>query len=176
MKPNEIADLLEGRFGAKITGKNLEGIDPWIEVAADAIVDVGLFCRDDPRLKLDYLRNQSAVDWLVVDEKKAKKLDVEPHLEVLYHLFSFTHRHEVTLKVLLERWKESVAGSLPEVPSVAAVWPAADWHEREMYDLMGIRFTGHPNMRRILCPEDWEGHPLRKDYVFPVEYHGIRCQ
>jgi NADH-quinone oxidoreductase subunit C len=61
----------------------------------------------------------------------------------------------------------------PSIPSVSSVWPAADWHEREAYDLMGIDFAGHPDQRRILCPDDWEGHPLRKDYDFPLEYHGI---
>ena len=68
------------------------------------------------------------------------------------------------------------AGELPEIPSLSKVWLIAEWHEREAYDLMGITFTGHPNLRRILCPEDWEGHPLRKDYEFPLEYHGIRGQ
>ena len=63
---------------------------------------------------------------------------------------------------------------MPEVPSVSRVWSIADWHEREAYDLVGIHFTNHPNLRRILCPEDWEGHPLRKDYEFPLEYHGVR--
>ena len=77
---------------------------------------------------------------------------------------------------MLPRWKDGVAGELPEVPTVAGVWPAADWHEREMFDLCGVRFVGHPDPRRILLSEDWEGHPLRKDYEFPLEYHGIRCR
>jgi NADH-quinone oxidoreductase subunit C len=61
----------------------------------------------------------------------------------------------------------------PHIPSVAGIWPTAEWHEREAYDLMGIVFDGNPDLRRILCPDDWEGHALRKDYVFPKEYHGI---
>src|SRR5262249_30490131 len=65
---------------------------------------------------------------------------------------------------------------LPEVPTVSGVGRTADGHEREGYDLSGVYFTGHPNLRRILCPEDWVGHPLRKDYEMPLEYHGIRCR
>jgi NADH-quinone oxidoreductase subunit C len=80
------------------------------------------------------------------------------------------------LKVNLPRWSGDVAGHLPELPSVTAVWRTADWHEREVYDLSGVLFTGHPDLRRILCPEDWVGHPLRKDYEMPMEYHGIRAR
>jgi NADH-quinone oxidoreductase subunit C len=78
------------------------------------------------------------------------------------------------LKILLPRWKDNKAGDLPEVPSVTDLWRTADWHEREVYDLAGVYFTGHPNLTRILLSEDWVGHPLRKDYEFPLEYHGIR--
>ena len=98
----------------------------------------------------------------------------QPHLEVVYHLWSVPNKNSLVLKVMLPRWKDDQQGELPEVPSVAGVWSTADWHEREVYDLCGVRFTGHPNPRRILCPEDWVGHPLRKDYEMPLEYHGIR--
>ena len=80
----------------------------------------------------------------------------------------------MVLKVELPRWQNDREGDLPVLASVADVGRSADWHEREAYDLMGIQFSGHPNMRRILCPEDWVGYPLRKDYEFPLEYHGIR--
>ncbi|MFO0948350.1 MAG: NADH-quinone oxidoreductase subunit C [Planctomycetota bacterium] len=174
MKPEEIASLLEAKFGSKITGKKLDAMDPWIEVEPSAIKEVGLFCRDEPSLSLDYLRNQSAADFLLDDPKKAEKLGIAPHLEIVYHLFSFTHKHEIVLKVNVPRWKGDKAGEIPSVPTVADVWKIADWHEREIYDLVGVHFEGHPNLRRILCPEDWVGHPLRKDYEFPLEYHGIR--
>lgn len=176
MTAEEIGNLLEKHFGARITGKNLTANDPWVEVAPDALLDVARFCRHEPSLAFDYLRNLSATDWLIKDEKKAKKLNVPPHLEVIYHLFSFPNKHYFALKVILPRWRDHQEGELPEVESVASVWAIADWHEREAYDLFGIQFVGHPHLRRLLCPEDWEGHPLRKDYVFPLEYHGIRCR
>ena len=78
------------------------------------------------------------------------------------------------MKVLLPRWKNNKPGELPEVPTLVEVWPAADWHEREAFDLAGVMFVGHPDLRRILLADDWVGHPLRKDYEFPLEYHGIR--
>jgi NADH-quinone oxidoreductase subunit C len=176
MTAQETAALLEQRFGDKITGKNLEALDPWVTVAAAALAEVASFCRDDERLRFDMLQCISGVDYLEPDPKKAKRAGFDPHLEVLYHLYSFTHRHKIVLKVILPRWKDDRPGELPEVPSVVGVWPTADWHEREVYDLCGVHFAGHPRLTRILCPEDWAGYPLRKDYEFPEEYHGIRCQ
>jgi NADH-quinone oxidoreductase subunit C len=76
--------------------------------------------------------------------------------------------------VVLPRWKGDQAGQLPEVPTLTGLYGSADWHERETYDLVGVHFVGHPDLTRILLAEDWEGHPLRKDYEFPLEYHGIR--
>ena len=96
------------------------------------------------------------------------------HQVVVYHLSSIAKKHSLVVKANLPRWKDDVEGQLPEVPTVSDVWRTADWHERELYDLSGVRFVGHPNLRRILCPEDWVGHPLRKDYEMPLEYHGIR--
>ncbi len=98
----------------------------------------------------------SGVDYLEPDPKKAAKAGFEPHLEVVYHLSSFTHRHRFVVKVILPRWKDDKPGELPEVPSVTSIWRAADWHEREVYDLCGIWFTGHPDLTRILLSEDWD--------------------
>jgi len=176
MSPHEIVSILEGQFGAKVTGKNLDAIDPWFSIDPAALADVARFCRDDERLRFDSLQCVSGVDYLEIDPKKAKKAGFEPHLEVLYHLFSFKHRHKIVLKVMLARWKNDQPGELPEVPSVARIWPTADWHEREVYDLCGVQFVGHPALTRILCCDDWVGHPLRKDYEFPQEYHGIRAK
>jgi NADH-quinone oxidoreductase subunit C len=82
----------------------------------------------------------------------------------------------LVLKTNLPRWRDDIPGQLPEAPSVSSVWNTAQWHEREVYDLMGVKFLGNTDLRRILCPEDWVGHPLRKDYVMPEEYHGIRSK
>jgi NADH-quinone oxidoreductase subunit C len=175
MTVEEIHKLLLAEFGEKkVTGCNLEAIDPWIEVAVDAIVEVAAYCKHDDRLRFDHLNNLCGVDYLEPDPKKAAKFGHDPHIEVVYHLSSYEHHHRVTVKVKMARWQNDEEGQLPVVPSVSSVWASADWHEREAYDLMGIDFSGHPNMRRILCPDDWVGHPLRKDYEFPLEYHGIR--
>ena len=174
MKAEEIAQALEQKFGDRITGKNLDVLDPWIEVAPSALLDVVAFLRDDEGLKFDSLRCITGVDYLEPDPKKAKRAGFEPHLEVVYHFYSYDHDHKIVVKVLLPRWKDDQPGQLPEVPSLTGLYGAADWHERETYDLAGVQFVGHPNLRRILCAEDWVGHPLRKDYEMPLEYHGIR--
>jgi len=175
MNCNEIYQVLVEEFSTDvITDANLEARDPWIEVAAEAILKVATFLKSDERLRFDHLNNLCGVDYYEPDAKKATRFGHDPHIEVVYHLSSFEWKHRVTIKVKVPRWKNDVEGELPEVPSVSSVWAIADWHEREAYDLVGIRFTGHPNLERILCPEDWVGHPLRKDYEFPLEYHGIR--
>lgn len=167
-------DQLKQKFGDKIAGANLEAIDPWIEVTPDGLPEVCRYLKHDPDLQFDMLSCITAVDYLEPDPKKAKKAGWDPHLEVVYHLWSVPNKTTLVLKVMLPRWKNDQEGELPEVPSVADIWRTADWHERETYDLSGVFFTGHPNLRRILCPEDWVGHPLRKDYEQPLEYHGIR--
>lgn len=175
MNIEELHQILVDEFGAeKVVGVHTEAIDPWVEVAPEAICDVGLFVRDDERLQFDHLNDLCAVDYCEPDEKKAAKFGHDPHLEVVYNLSSISLIHRTKLKVKLPRWKNDKAGELPEIPSVSSVWGIADWHEREAYDLMGIHFAGHPNLRRILCPEDWVGYALRKDYEFPLEYHGVR--
>lgn len=174
MAGEQFVQELRKRFGSHITGQNLEAIDPWIEVAPEGLIDVCRHLRDDPDLAFDMLNCITAVDYFEPDPKKAAKTGWEPHLELVYHLSSIRKKHTLVLKVMLPRWKDDQAGQLPEVPSVTEIWSTADWHEREVYDLSGVRFLGHPNLRRILCPEDWVGHPLRKDYEMPLEYHGIR--
>jgi NADH-quinone oxidoreductase subunit C len=175
MNIDDLHNLLHAEFGAEaIVGVVTDKIDPWIVVAPHAIVEVATFLRDDARTRFDHLNDLCGVDYFEPDEKKAAKFDHEPHVAVVYHLQSYELKHRLVVKVELPRWRNDVPGELPECPSVSGVWAIADWHERECYDLMGVRFTNHPNLRRILCPEDWVGHPLRKDYEMPLEYHGIR--
>jgi NADH-quinone oxidoreductase subunit C len=176
MSPTDIITILEERFGPAITGKKVDAIDPWVSVEVERLVEICEFLRDDPRLRFEMLNCISGVDYLETDAKKVAKAGFEPHLEVIYHLSSFTHNHRSVVKLMLPRWKDNVEGQIPEVPTVTGVWSAADWHERETYDLCGVMFLGHPDLRRILLAEDWEGHPLRKDYEFPLEYHGIRSR
>jgi NADH-quinone oxidoreductase subunit C len=177
MTPADTATLLQSAFGPAVTGITLAGPDLSVTVEPDRLVEVCTFLRDDPRLRFDLLNDLAAVDYLEPDPKKAPKAGFDPHVEVVYHLSSFAHPgRRFTLKVVLPRWKNDTPGELPEVPSVSGVWRTADWHEREAFDLVGVRFAGHPDPRRILLGDDYPGHPLRKDFEFPLEYHGIRCR
>jgi NADH-quinone oxidoreductase subunit C len=121
-----------------------------IYVDRSAIREACALLRDDPACAFNFLADVTCVDWY----------PSEPRFEVVYHLLSIPQKERVRLKVRL-------GGDAPAVESVTSVWPAANFFEREVYDLFGIRFTGHPYLRRIQMPENWEGHPLRKDY--PVE-------
>jgi len=144
--------------GAAVIAGEVSGTHPYAVIAPGAWPAVAEFLRDDAGLQFDFLRAVSAVDY--AQENK---------LASVYELVSTVFRHTFAIKVFTTRDE-------PHLPSVAAVWPAANWHEREAYDLMGIVYDGHPDLRRILLPEDWQGCPLRKDYVFPTDYNGIPCQ
>lgn len=165
-----LADLV----GDAIVAVEQENADPWIEIAADRWLDVARLLRNDEQLAFDYLNCITGVDYFQPDAKKASKVEWRPHVELVYHLSSLRLRHRLVVKLMLPRWREDTPGKLPAVASAADVWKTADWHEREVFDLMGVEFTEHPDLRRLLCPEDWQGHPLRKDYEMPLEYHGIR--
>src|SRR5437879_5556304 len=161
MTAEDIILLLEQQFGERIKAKKVDVINPYLEVAPQDLLDICRFVRDDPRLRFELLNCITSVDYLEPDPKKAPKAGFDPHVEVVYHLSSFTHRHRFTLKVMLPRWKDNKAGELPEVPSVTSLWRTADWHEREVYDQDGVWFAGHPDLRRSLTSEYWVGHPLR---------------
>jgi NADH-quinone oxidoreductase subunit C len=176
MNAEGIFNLLRNKHGERIIGVTLDAIDPSIEVAAEALVDVCRTLRDNAELRFDTLHCISGIDYLEHDDPKAAKkeqADPQSRMEVLYHLSSMALRHRIVVRVNLPRWLDGVESRLPKVQSVTSVWRAADWHEREVYDLCGVEFTGHPHLTRILCPDDWQGHPLRKDYQPPDEYQGI---
>jgi NADH-quinone oxidoreductase subunit C len=155
MDAASIHQRLKARFEAGVGDCHLDAKDPWIDVPPTSIVEVCRFLHDEAELRFDSLSNQSGVDY------KAKGV-----IEVVYHLYSYARRHAIVLKVDVPR-------DNPVVPSVEGVWKAANWLEREIYDLVGVSFEGHSDLRRLLMPEDWIGHPLRKDFVEPEEYHGI---
>jgi NADH-quinone oxidoreductase subunit C len=173
MNVQDIHARLAAAFGPWLVAHQLEAIDPWIEVKPEGLPEIGRCLRDEPELRFDMLNCITAVDYFQPDAKKAAQVEWQPHLELIYHLSSTVHRHRLVLKVSLSRWLNDTPGQLPEVPSVSGIWSTANWHEREVFDLSGVRFLGHMDLRRILCPEDWVGHPLRKDYQMPAEYHGI---
>jgi NADH-quinone oxidoreductase subunit C len=155
MTSQQIARAIQDRFGSKITTAFPDDKHPRVHVNAGDWLPLAEFLLRDPALKLDWLQCHSGVDY-VADGKMC----------CVHDLWSFDHRHSFAVKVFCPR-------DNPRMPSVAHFWSAADWHEREAYDMFGIVFDGHPDLRRILCADDWEGFPLRKDYVFPREYHGI---
>jgi len=123
----------------------LDGHLPTVVVKNEYWFQCAQFLRDSEELRLNYLRNVSGVDY-------------ETHMEVVYHLQSLDTKQNYCVKVRTNREQ-------PSVPSVTPVWATANWNEREIYDLFGIDFPGHPDLRRIMMPDDWVGHPLRKDYV-----------
>jgi NADH-quinone oxidoreductase subunit C len=144
-----ISKLLGWRPGA-VEGAKYDRGETSIYVERSALREACVLLRDDPACAYNFLSDVTCVDWY----------PSEPRLEVIYQLLSIAKKDRVRLKVRLP-------GGSPVVESVTSVWPAANYFEREVFDLFGVRFTGHPYLRRLLMPEDWEGHPLRKDY--PVE-------
>jgi NADH-quinone oxidoreductase subunit C len=156
MIPQEFFDLLKSTFGDAILEAKLDGVfDPFINVAPDRMPEVARFLRDNEKTLCDALMCLSGVDLT-----KGK-------LGVVYHIHSTKFNHKIVLKA-------SVTVEQPHVGSVEAVWKTANWHEREAYDMYGIVFDGHPDLRRILMPDDWEGYPLRKDYQVPEFYNGMK--
>ena len=137
---------LPDRFGDQILGTRVFKDEVTHLVQRDALVPVCRFVRDEPEMQMDYLVDVIGVDLLTET----------PRFEVVYHLYSIAHHHRLRLKVKLEDGQS--------IPSVTGIWPAADWPEREAYDMYGIRFEGHPNLKRIYMAPDWEGFPMRKDY------------
>ena len=149
--PDPIADTLKARFGDSILQVTEFRGETTIGVKPEAIVDVCAFLRDDPAAAYNFMSDISAVDvW-----------PDEPRFQVNYHLYSMPRNTRLRLKVSV--------GDGQAIPSVTGVWPAANWFERETYDLFGVPFSGHPDLRRILLPDEYLGHPLRRDAPLVVE-------
>jgi len=151
MDAQAIHQRLKTRFEANVGDCDTYGKDPSIAVQPAAIADVCRFLHDEPDLRFDALSNETGVDY------KAKDI-----IQIVYHLYSYPHRHAIVLKVDVPREQ-------PELPTVEGIWKAANWLEREIYDLLGVTFHGHSDLRRLLMPEDWDGHPARKDYPVQIQ-------
>jgi NADH-quinone oxidoreductase subunit C len=155
MDGSAILARLRGRLGARVLDTHEHHGDHTAVVTAEGIVDALRFCRDEADLGFDMLMDLTAVDYL-----KYPGREDGPRFDVVYHLYSVPHNHRVRLKVPVEQ-------DAPSVPTATALWPIANWLEREVWDMYGIRFDGHPDLRRLLLYEEFVGHPLRKDY--PME-------
>jgi len=148
MEPLEIAEKIKEVFPEEVlTVSEFRG-QVSVTLRKNKIRDIARYLHDDPDLYFDYLIDVCGVDYLGKKEKR---------FEIVYQLYSIKHRRAIRLKA-------EVSEGDPTIDSVTPVWVGASWHERETFDLYGIKFKGHPDLRRILLPEDWEGHPLRKDY------------
>jgi NADH-quinone oxidoreductase subunit C len=144
---NGIVNKIKQRFPDSILESTLFRGEITIRVKKEDLLEIGHFLKEEKDLLFNFLSLLCGVDYF----------PRKPRFEVVYHLYSFRYNQRLRLKV-------PVDGEPPVVPSVTSIWPGANWHERETYDLLGIQFQGHPDLRRILLPDDWEGHPLRKDY------------
>lgn len=160
---NDIKALLTEKFGETvIVGEETGGLQPALLINPDDITAVCLELRNNSKTYFDFLSSLSGVHYNDEDNRYG----------VVYHLASIPYKTQLTLKVSKPHNRENT--DLPEFKSITSVYRTADWHEREAYDLLGIFFEGHPDLRRILLPDDWEGFPLRKDYQNAEYYKGIK--
>ncbi|MGR3812346.1 NADH-quinone oxidoreductase subunit C [Jiulongibacter sp. NS-SX5] len=136
---------------------------PYVQLNKDYLFKVCEYLHTTPELYFDFLNCITASDNGPNDGT----------LELIYHLSSIPLEHSFIIKVVLPRGTED---NLPEVDSLVSIWKTADWHEREAYDLVGVTFKNHPDLRRVLLPADWKGHPLRKDHEEQEKYHGIKIK
>ncbi|HEX2502044.1 MAG TPA: NADH-quinone oxidoreductase subunit C [Methylomirabilota bacterium] len=148
----DILARLQEHFGAAVLASHAEYGDHTALVDRAALSELLRFCRDDAALRFDMLMDFTAVDYLTYPGREDA-----PRFEVVYHLYSVPHNHRLRIKAGVEE-------DDPVVPTAVPLWPIADWFEREVWDMFGIRFAEHPDLRRLLLYEQFEGHPLRKDY------------
>lgn len=160
VEPTPLAARVLAQFAA-VQHRCSDNGQPFLLVPAERLVDVVRFVRDDAQVACPVLMDLTAYDLL-----RYPGTPGQDSLAVVYLLGSYRHTGTLTLKVAAPRTDG-------RVPSISGVWPAALYFEREVFDLFGVTFTGHPSLQRILCPDDWQGHPLRKDYVWPLDYHGV---
>jgi NADH-quinone oxidoreductase subunit C len=161
----EIKQALVAQFGeVMVIASDETAPQPSLTVATDTLPEVCAFLYQTEGLYFDMLSCLTALD----NGPEAGTM------QIAYNLYSIPYEHSLMLKVEFAR--NTPDGDLPTVPTLSHIWRTADWHEREAFDLMGIRFANHPDLRRILLPEDWEGHPLRKDYQEQQRYHGIEVK
>lgn len=164
MSIQEVKLFLIEKFGEQvITGEETTGLQPALLIQPDDIARVCLELRDNPLTYFDFLSNLSGVDYGMEAGR----------FGVVYHLASIPHQTQLTLKISKEH-TDRTGDTLPHFPSISSVYASANWHEREAFELLGIYFEGHPDLRRLLMPDDWEGFPLRKDYKNAEYYKGIR--
>lgn len=152
MQGDAILDALRERFGAAVVETHAHRGDHTAVVTRQALPDVLRHCRDDAGLAFDVLMDLTAVDY-----SRFPGREDGPRFEVVYHLYSIRHNHRLRLKTRVDE-------DDPVVPTAVGLWPIADWLEREVWDMFGVRFEGHPDLRRLLLYEEFSGHPLRKDY------------
>lgn len=161
----EIKNKIISKFSESIIlEENAQAQQPSLTIDKNRLTDLCEFLRDDSDLYFDFLACLSGVDYSK-DQNS---------LTVVYHLYSLIYEHAIVLKVNTNF--DRVNDVVEPVPSVSNIWKTADWHEREAFDFYGIPFTNHNDLRRILCPDDWQGHPLRKDYEPAEYYQGLKIK
>jgi NADH-quinone oxidoreductase subunit C len=165
MTAQEIFDILKAQFGDALVEETISAaggsasvgytMQTWIQIAPNRMKEICFFLRDESAMQFDYLSCLSGMDYN------------SGTFGVVYHLTSMVHKHKIVLKTRCTQ-------EAMHVQSVSAVWGTANWHEREAFDLFGIIFDEHPDLRRLLLPDDWDGYPLRKDYKVQEFYHGMK--
>lgn len=147
MDNEAMATFIKTRFPETITGTNIFRNELTLTVQKNAIAEIARFLKENEELDFSFLADLCGVD----------RVETDNVFEVVYHLYSLSKNHRLRLKA-------PVSSDAPSLPTVTGVWKTANWHERETYDMFGVTFEGHPDLRKILTPDDFEGYPLRKDY------------
>lgn len=147
MDNEAMATFIKTRFPETITGTNIFRNELTLTVQKNAIAEIARFLKENEELDFSFLSDLCGVD----------RVETDNVFEVVYHLYSLSKNHRLRLKA-------PVSSDAPSLPTVTGVWKTANWHERETYDMFGVTFEGHPDLRKILTPDDFEGYPLRKDY------------